>query len=473
MLSLASLWSALAGTPEAAGIRAGRPFTAIVIDSRQVTPGSLFVALRGERADGHDFVADAFSRGATAALVSHPVPGCPPPRPVEGPCPELDGEGAICLQVPDVLWALQEAAAAWRSRHSACRVIGITGSVGKTSTKEAIAAVLAQRYRVLKNEGNLNNEIGLPLTLLKLEPVHERAVLEMGMYGPGEIARLAEVARPQVGVVTNVGPVHLERVGSMEAIARAKAELPLGLPPEGTLVANGDDPRARAMIPLTPAHTVLTFGLGPDCDLRAETVESHGLGGIDITFRRGGEARRVHLPWLGRHNAYVALAAAAVGLSEGLTWNEISAGLSTCEGLGRLRVRPGVAGATILDDTYNASPASTLADLDFLAEMPGRRLAVLGDMLELGAYEEEAHREVGQRAAQVLDVLATVGPRARWIAEEAAQLNPHLQLESWPERREAARWLRGQLRAGDYVLVKGSRAMALEEVVAVLCREEP
>ncbi len=473
MLSWGALWSALTGNPEGQGGLAGREFTAVVIDSRQAAPGSLFVALRGEKQDGHDFVLDAFRRGAVAALVSRPVPGCEMTWLVEGSLPAAEGSTPVCLQVPDVLRALQDAAHSWCQRQVGRRVIAITGSVGKTSTKEAIAAVLAQRYRVLKSEGNFNNEIGLPLTLLKLEPGHQRVVLEMGMYAAGEIARLVEIARPVVGVVTNVLPVHLERLGSLEAIARAKAELPQGLPADGVAILNGDDPLVRAMARLSPATTAITYGLGPGCDLWASHVRSGGLAGIDARFHYGGKSRLVHLPWLGRHNVYPALAAAAVGLAEGLSWDEIVAGLRAGGNLGRLTVRHGAAGATILDDSYNSSPASALADLDLLAELSGRRLAVLGDMLELGSYEEEGHREVGRRAGEVLDILATVGRRANWIAEEAKRRNPTLAVQTWQDRQEAAAWLRQQLRPGDYVLVKGSRAMALEEVATALCKEEP
>lgn len=470
MLSLGALWSALSGCAEAQGPLASRELADVVIDSRKATPGSLFVALRGEKQDGHEFVADAFRRGALAALVSRPVPGVGATWPVQGEWPEGAVEGPVCLQVPDVLAALQEAAAAWRRRH-ACRVIAVTGSVGKTSTKEAIAHVLGRRGPVLKSEGNLNNEIGLPLTLLGMHGGHRWAVVEMGMYAPGEIARLVEIAAPVVGVVTNVGPVHLERLGSIEAIARAKAELPQGLPADGAAILNGDDGRVRAMAAATPARSVMCYGLGPGCDLRATDVQSRGLAGIDACFHYQGEAHPVHLPWVGKHNVYAALAATAVGAVEGLSWGEITAGLAEAGELGRLTVLEGHAGSTILGDTYNACPASTLADLDLLAELDGRRLALLGDMLELGAYEEEGHREVGRRAAEVLAVLATVGPRAAWIAEEARRCNPSLVVAAYEDREKAAAWLRGQLRAGDYVLVKGSRGMALDQAVPLLQKE--
>ena len=461
MLSLGALWSALTGTGDTDAPVAQRQFADIAIDSRRVQEGSLFVALRGERQDGHEFVADAFGRGAVAALVSRPV-GCGTSVRVQGPC----------LQVPDVLCALQDAAAAWRRRHPRCRVVAVTGSIGKTSTKEAIAAVLASAGRVLKSEGNFNNEIGLPLTLFRLGAEHTHAVLEMGMYAAGEIARLAQIAGPDVGVITNVGPVHLERLGSVDAIARAKAELAESLPDEGTLIVNGDDARVAAMAQATRARRLVRFGLGPECDVRASDVIGLGLEGFGARISHCGTSVQLELPWLGKHNVYVALAACAVGVVEGLQWPAIDAGLRGCANLGRLRVLRGAGGVTILDDTYNASPASSLADLDLLSELPGRHLAVLGDMLEMGTLEEEGHRQVGQRAGEVLSVLAAVGKRARWIAEEAQRRNPALIAWSGQDREAAVAWLRTQVLPGDHLLVKASRGMALEEVVAALAEEE-
>jgi len=472
VLSWGALWSALSGGPEPQGPLAGREFTNVVIDSRQAVNGSLFVALPGERQDGHDYVVDAFHRGATAALVAHPVAGHDLTWPVAGALPVEAPAGPVCLQVADSLAALQQVAAAWRQRLGALRVVGVTGSLGKTSTKDAIATVLAQRYCVLKNEGNLNNEIGLPLTLLRLTSEHEIAVLEMGMYARGEIARLVEMARPSVGVVTNVGPVHLERLGTIENIAAAKAELPQGLPADGVAVLNGDDQRVSAMAGLTPARKVIRYGLGPQNDLWADEVESRGLAGTKMRLYYQGESRVLHLVSPGRHNVYVALAAAAVGLAEGLSWDEIIQGLSAQGAVGRLRIRRGAGGSTLLDDAYNASPASMLADLDLLAEVDARRLAILGDMLELGEVEEGGHREVGRRAGEVLSVLVTVGRRARWIAEEALRRNPALVVRTYEDRNGVADWVRSQLQAGDCLLIKGSRGMALEEVVAALCEEQ-
>ena len=399
-----------------------RPLTAVVIDSRQAEPGSLFVALPGEHTDGHNFVAHAFSRGALAALVSRPVDG--PYLTLDARLPNQEfsvqpGE-PVCVLVDDTLVALQKIAAAWRTRF-APRVIGVTGSVGKTTTKEIIAAVLGQRYVTLKSPGNLNNEIGLPLTVLQLEERHERVVLEMGMYDIGEIAQLCRIAQPHVGVITNVGPVHLERLGTIERVAQAKAELLQALPANGTAVLNGDDPLVSAMAPQTRAR-VFRYGLGPESDLWADEIAGEGLEGIRFRFHYQGDVVHVRVPLLGRHSVHTALRATAVGLIEGLSWDEIVPGLQNVETQLRLMVVRALNGATLLDDTYNASPASTLAALNLLADLPvgnGRRIAVLGDMLELGSYEEEGHRIVGARVADVADSLITVGQRARLIAAEA------------------------------------------------------
>ena len=259
-----------------------------MIDSRQAEPGSLFVALPGEHTDGHNFVAHAFSRGALAALVSRPVDG--PYLTLDARLPNQEfsvqpGE-PVCILVDDTLVALQKIAAAWRTRF-APRVIGVTGSVGKTTTKEIIAAVLGQRYVTLKSPGNLNNEIGLPLTVLQLEERHERVVLEMGMYDIGEIAQLCRIAQPHVGVITNVGPVHLERLGTIERVAQAKAELLQALPANGTAVLNGDDPLVSAMAPQTRAR-VFRYGLGPESDLWADEIAGEGPGGHSFSISLSG-----------------------------------------------------------------------------------------------------------------------------------------------------------------------------------------
>ena len=504
--TLADIWTALCGLPAQAGRparRAGgsalpdlsapdlpeREITLFVIDSRQAQEGSCFVALCGEHQDGHDFISDALERGATAIIA-----GPRGLRAVEGRGSEVNVINTVAIgpKVPsplpaeqaglrsaptvfiveDSLKGLQQVGAHWRSQFSP-RVVGITGSVGKSTSKEMIAAVLRQRYPTLKSPGNLNNEIGLPLTLLRLRGVHERAVLEMGMYDRGEIAELAAIARPQVGVITNVGPTHLERLGTLERIAAAKAELVQALPEDGIAILNSDDPLVRSMAELTSAQ-VFFYGLTPGCDLWASHIASEGLEGIRFRFRRGEDTIHVKVPLLGRHSVHTALRAAAVGLIEGLSWQEIVSGLRDVSGQLRLLVVPGVRGSTLIDDTYNASPASTIAALNLLDDLDGRRIAVLGDMLELGSFEEAGHRRVGCRAADVVQLLVTVGPRARWIGHEALACGmPEDSVRIVDDNASALIHLRDVMETGDLVLVKGSRGMAMEQIVAALTRPSP
>jgi UDP-N-acetylmuramoyl-tripeptide--D-alanyl-D-alanine ligase len=376
------------------------------------------------------------------------------------------------LLVPDTLRGLQHLAAYWRSLHADCRVVGITGSVGKTTTKELVAAVLRQRFCTLKSLGNYNNEIGLPLTMMRLHPAVEWVVQELGMYSLGEIAYLAQIAQPEIGVVTNVGPVHLERLGSLERIAQAKAELPEALPAQGVAILNGDDPWVRAMGQQTKAQSILCFGLDSRNDLWADEVHSFGLEGLRLRFRYRGHSVHARLPLLGRHSVYGALAAAAVGLGIGLSWDEIISGLRDPSAQLRLTVLAGIAGTTILDDTYNASPASTTAALNLLAEMDGRKVAVLGDMLELGSYEVAGHELVGRRAADVVSLLVVVGQLGRLIGEEALAAGmPADAVHVVDSNQEAVEVLSRVLAEGDFVLVKGSRGMAMEDIVASLVRE--
>ncbi|MDP3046676.1 MAG: UDP-N-acetylmuramoyl-tripeptide--D-alanyl-D-alanine ligase, partial [Chloroflexota bacterium] len=317
----------------------------------------------------------------------------------------------------------------------------------------------------LKSEGNQNNEIGLPLTLLQLTPAHQRAVLEMGMYGLGEIRLLCEIAKPRIGVVTNVGPTHLERMGTVDHIAEAKAELVNSLPASGYAVLNGDDARVRAMASQTPA-TVFLYGQEQNFDLWADDIESQGLEGIRLRLHYGKDSAYLQVPLLGEHSVHTVLAAAAVGLIEGLTWDEISMGLHLVPDQLRLVVVPGANGATVIDDTYNSSPASALAALNLLAQMDGRKVAVLGDMMELGPYEDDGHKLVGRRAASVAAILVTVGERGRLIAQEALTSGlPPAAVVSAQDNAEAIQALRRMLSLGDFVLVKGSRGMKMEEIV--------
>lgn len=437
----------------------------VCIDSRQAAPGSLFVAFAGERVDGHAYVADAFAHGAVAALVERPV--------------HADGAASLgagravaelalpmVIQVEDTLAALQALARAHRRSLPNARVVGVTGSVGKTTTKEAVAAALSAACPTLKSEGNLNNEIGLPLTLTRLTAEHRYVVLEMGMYALGEIALLCEIAMPDVGVVTNVEPVHLERLGSIERIVEAKSELVRALPSHGLAVLNGDDPRARAMAQWAPCPTV-TYGLGENNDYRAQDLVSLGLEGVRFTLCGPDGGAEIHSRALGRHQVMNALAAAAVAGAEGIGWESIARALGAMSPGLRLVPRRGAGGIQILDDSYNASPSATIGALEVLGELQGRRVAVLGDMLELGAAEGEAHRHVGRQAARSVDLLVTVGSRAGIMAEEARRAGM-MRTYAVGNNTAAIDVLRRELATGDVVLVKGSRGMAMEEIVKAL-----
>jgi UDP-N-acetylmuramoyl-tripeptide--D-alanyl-D-alanine ligase len=469
MLTIADILEALSGIRPAP---ASQVITEACIDSRKVIPGALFVAIPGERLDGHDFVEEAFERGAHVALVQQDL---------SARLPQLDLrlgldltaleqlEVPFCIRVDDTIRALQQAAHFWR-RKMQVRVIGVTGSVGKSTTKELVAEVLSQRYRTLKSLGNFNNEIGLPLTLLRLSEGYERAVLEMGFYVPGEIAFLCELALPSIGVVTNVGTVHAERAGSQQVIAQGKAELVQALPPapDGVAVLNYDDPWVRGMAEQTRA-SVFFYGLDPQADLWADKVEGLGLDGIRFRLHFRNETLYLKVPMIGRHSVHTALRAAAVGLLEGLTWQEIVDGLRSEHVQLRLVAVRTPQGALILDDTYNASPDSTLAALNLLDELEGRKVAVLGDMLELGPYEKQGHEMVGVRAAEVVDELVTVGPLAGMIADAARSAGLRSEwITEFLEPQPATQYLQERLSEGDVVLVKGSRGMHLDDIVAAL-----
>jgi UDP-N-acetylmuramoyl-tripeptide--D-alanyl-D-alanine ligase len=443
------------------------------IDSRQVTPESLFIALPGERVDGHDYIQEAFNRGAIAALVSREFPEnyyqIDLRNGWQSDTHSEIGDSPVCLIVNDSLAAMQTIAQFWR-RQLDLVVIGITGSVGKSTTKELIAEVLSQRYRTLKSPGNLNNEIGLPLTILQLTEGHERAVLEMGFYVPGEIEFLCDLAIPQVGVVTNIGTVHAERAGTIEDIARGKAELVEALPPapEGIAILNYDDPKVREMAEKTKAR-LFYYGLSPGADLWADQVEGLGLDGIRFRLHYRHEVLHLRVPLIGRHSVHTALRAAAVGMMDGLSWQEIVNGLHSGKAQLRLVAVRARSGAIILDDTYNASPESTLAALNLLEDLEGRKIAVLGDMLELGQYEQQGHTMVGARAAEVASELVTVGERAKTIAASAAKSGlPAKKIQTFEQSNQAVDYLKDNLTSKDIVLVKGSRGMQMEIIVAAL-----
>jgi UDP-N-acetylmuramoyl-tripeptide--D-alanyl-D-alanine ligase len=477
VISLADVLEALTGIhPE----MATTVITEAAIDSRQTIPGSLFVALPGEHHDGHDFIGEAFSAGARYAFVKRDMSSqfesldmryVLPPDELIARLSNL--EGAFCIRVDDPLKALQQVAKFWRNKLNV-QVIGITGSVGKSTTKEVVAEVLSQRYCTLKNKGNLNNEIGLPLTMLSLTEQHERAVLEMGFYVPGEIKFLCDLASPRIGVVTMIGTVHASRAGSQEEIAHGKSELIQGLPEDGYAILNYDDPLVRNMAALTHAH-VFFYGMENVVDLWADNVESLGLEGIRFLLHyrqemnRPAEVLQLRVPLIGRHSVQTVLRAAAVGLVDGLTWQEIISGLRSASNELRLIAVHTQNGALILDDTYNASPESMLAALNLLNDLEGRKVAVLGDMLELGQYERRGHEMVGIRAAEVVDELVTLGERGRIIAEAALEAGlSGGKITVLDQVDQAIEYLHPNLKPGDVVLVKGSNLMRMDRIVSAL-----
>jgi len=472
MLTLADVVEALQGTRPAGTTPA---ITEGVVDSRLAIPASLFVAVKGGRKDGHEFVADAFGNGAHLALIQHKIDPAIPVVDLRQPIPSdfVFPPLPFALRVKDTTKALQAVAAFWRSRFNT-RVIGITGSVGKSTTKELTAEILSQRFRTLKNQGNFNNEIGLPLTLLRLSPGYDRVVLEMGFYKPGEIAELCEIAQPQVGILTNIGTVHASRAGSQETIARGKSELVRSLPPlpEGTAILNIDDPFIREMSQLTSA-SVFYYGLDPVADLWADEIESQGLNGIRFRIHYMEDVFNIQAPLIGRHSIHTILAAVSAALIEGLTWQEIIVGLHHATSQLRLVAVKTRQGALVLDDTYNASPESMLAALNLLNELPGRKIAVLGGMNELGQYEQLGHNKVGIRAAEVVDKLIAYRKNARMIAAAAISAGiPEKFVEVLDDETAVVSKLNSFLRDGDVVLVKGAHSLRMDRIVQAMEVEE-
>jgi len=422
------------------------------IDSRAISAGMLFIALPGEQTDGHRFVHEAFRRGAPAALVSSDVAGVP--------------HGGVLVRVPDTLRALHRLARAVRDRQ-ALRVAGITGSVGKTSTKEVAAEVVGRVYRTARSPENQNTEIGIPLALLNIRRDCEVAILELAMRGPGQIRELVEICRPEIGVITNIGESHMDFFESQEELAAAKGELIEGLPAEGVAIVNAEDPLALGLLRRGPARA-LTFGLSRG-DVTAEAVQVLAGQGSTFRLRVPGGWAEVSLRVPGRHAIRNALAAAAVGVALDLPAEEIAAGLCRVAPLPmRLEVRR-VGEVTVLNDVYNSSPQSMEAALDVMDEIAGTpRIAILGDMKELGARSSDAHRRVGRLAAgRGLDLLLAFGPLARDLAEAAREARS-VRVAHSADLEEIVAILRREARAGAVVLVKGSRAMAMERITSAL-----
>jgi UDP-N-acetylmuramoyl-tripeptide--D-alanyl-D-alanine ligase len=456
------------GAPPGAGLDSLARLAGVSIDSRTLRAGELFIAIHGPQHDGHDFVASSLERGALAAVVAHAQAGRFP-----------DAVLQRCFVVEDTFAALQQLARGERQAWGR-RIAGVTGSVGKTTTKEILAALLGARFRVLKSEGNFNNEYGLPLTLCRLEESDEAAVLEMGMSRRGELARLAAVARPDVGVVTRVAPAHLEFFASVDEIALAKRELIEGLNGrESVAVLNADDPRVAAFAPHAPGR-VLTYGLDKLADFRAEAIEDRGALGSAFLFVGPRGSARLDLALAGRHavsNALAALAAASVWGVGAAEAQRIFAALRPAAMRGELLRFDD--GAAVINDSYNSSPAALAAMIDLLAATPNfqRRILAAGEMLELGTSSEELHRDAGRAAVKTgkVDWILGVQGKAEQILEGAtAAGHPAAQTKMFTSSPEAAAFLVDFIRPGDLLLVKGSRDVKMERIVeALLTRETP
>ena len=420
-------------------------FRGVAIDSRRIEPDALFVALPGACFDGHDFVAEAGARGAPAALVS---------RPGDHPLP--------VLRVPDTGEALSRLAREWRRRHHP-KVIAVTGSNGKTTVKEMLAAILRREGGTLATRGNLNNELGVPLILLALDASHRTLVVELGANHAGEIGRLSALVRPAIGVITQCAPAHLEGFGSLEGVARAKGELFQGMAPDATAVVNADDPFAGLWKALAAPRRIATFGLGAGADLRGTWRPA--AGGGELTLHGAGAPLEVALSLSGRHNAMNALAAAAAAFAAGCARESVRAGLAGVQPVpGRLEPRTVRPGVTLIDDTYNANPASLRAGLEVLAARPGRRWLVLGDMAELGAEGVRRHAEAAEAARRCgIERLYTTGTLSRVASCRFGAGGAH-----FDTRDALIEALARDLRPSVTVLVKGSRAMRLERVVQAL-----
>ena len=423
----------------------------VTSDSRTAGTGALFIALKGTRVDGHDFMAGCIRAGAVACLTERE------PTPQERPA----------IQVDSTLRATG-ALAAWHRARFAIPVIGITGSVGKTTTKEMIAAVLSQRFNTHKTQKNLNNELGVPWTLLRLDDGHQVSVVEMGISDFGEMRRLTHMVRPTIAVFSVIGDAHLEFLGDRDGVMRAKGEIFEGMDENGLAVLNGDDPIQRKC---HPNMRRVTYGLGEGCDVRGSDVRNLGEDGMRMTVRHSGGTFEMAIPAFGSHLASAALAAAAVGLELGLTGEEIARGVAQYQTVGD-RARVIHAGdMTIVSDCYNANPNSCQAAVDSLMQLEGkRRVCVLGDMLELGPRTEELHHGVGEYAAKAgVDLVIGCGPLSRAIADGAKAAGSDVLYYEDKARLIAA--LGDILRPGDCVLVKASHSMAFEEIVKRLTGE--
>ena len=438
------------GDPESTA----KEVSSVVIDSRKVTQDSLFVAIRGARVDGHTFIPQTIEAGALCALSEEPL-----------------GEVTFpYILVDSCTQALKDLAEHYRKSLD-IKVVGISGSVGKTSTKEMIATVLSQKYNVLKTEGNFNNEIGVPLTIFNLREEHEIAVLEMGINHFGEMTRLAKMARPDICVITNIGVAHMELLGSRDGILKAKTEMFQYMNPDGTIIFNGDDDK---LITYSPENgiTPIYFGLGENSSYRAEQIANNGLRGTNVTFVTPKSKFSAHISIPGEHMVHNALAGIAVGYALGMSDAEIKAGIEALKPLAGRNHLIETNTYTIIDDCYNANPISMKASIDVLSKADTRTVAILGDMGELGAKEKEMHYDVGQHTATAgIHVLICIGTLSEELARGAKETGCNIQIYHYPDQEHFFSEMSSILEKNDTILVKASHAMAFEKIVKKLERD--
>lgn len=438
------------GDPESTA----KEVSSVVIDSRKVTQDSLFVAIRGARVDGHTFIPQTIEAGALCALSEEPLGDITFPYILVDSCTQ----------------ALKDLAEHYRKSLD-IKVVGISGSVGKTSTKEMIATVLSQKYNVLKTEGNFNNEIGVPLTIFNLREEHEIAVLEMGINHFGEMTRLAKMARPDICVITNIGVAHMELLGSRDGILKAKTEMFQYMNPDGTIIFNGDDDK---LITYSPENgiTPIYFGLGENSSYRAEQIANNGLRGTNATFVTPKSKFSAHISIPGEHMVHNALAGIAVGYALGMSDAEIKAGIEALKPLAGRNHLIETNTYTIIDDCYNANPISMKASIDVLSKADTRTVAILGDMGELGAKEKEMHYDVGQHTATAgIHVLICIGTLSEELARGAKETGCNIQIYHYPDQEHFFAEMSSILEKNDTILVKASHAMAFEKIVKKLERD--
>ena len=434
-------------------------FRGVSINSRTIKEGELFVCIKGENFDGHDFFGDASRKGAAGIILSDTK---------NLSTGMLDkGESPFVIQSENTLRALQDLASYQRSLFP-FRVIAVTGTNGKSTTKEMIASIIETKYKTLKTQGNLNNHIGLPLTLLKREPEHEVGVLEMGMSAAGEIKRLAEIAKPDIGVITNISVGHLGQLKTIKEVQTAKGELFNSLHKEGTAIVNADDPLVLELAKSLRIRKI-TYGIKEPADIQASDIQNKGNHGFTFTAKIFDQAIPVKLPQIGYCNIYNALAALAAGHSLGITGKEMNLGLKNYQQIPQRNEQIYYEGMTLINDTYNANPQSMREALKTLKEIntQGKRFFIIGDMLELGPLSESAHHELGREIARSnVDYLVTVGPLASLAAESAkANARKQLQVEKFNTHDGVVSYLLRKVEKGDCFLVKGSRGSKMENVV--------